>query len=269
VDQPSAVHLTTYPAFDRTQVTLLKKNTAAGVTLTATLSGCTNVISRYIAMGTPDPTISTILSCPELYAYAGNSPGATNYQWHVVDLTKFTETITNTTSSSWSAYIGGGDSWNIGFQYTNACGTSNPAVNYGFVCQGGGGGGHKIVLSPNPSTGVVNVGLDPEPAPTGTSDVTKITGASNIDPIYLGKTSTAAEAQVVTRTAPNAMSSVDKPKIYQVKVVDAQGTVRKIFNYPGGVDRVSVNLSGLISGVYTVQVYDNKTWKSSQVVLTK
>jgi len=54
-----------------------------------------------------------------------------------------------------------------------------------------------------------------------------------------------------------------------VKVMDAQGVVRKTFSYPGGEDKVSVDLGGLTNGIYTVQVFDKKTWKSSQVVLVK
>lgn len=273
IDQPSVAVLRTFPSFDRGQVTLLKKNGTAGVTLRAVLSGCTNNITRYIAFGTPDPTISTTLSCPTLYAYAGNSPGATNYEWHVVDHTTFTETITNSASSSWSASIGGGHSWNIGFQYTNGCGVSNPAVAYNFVCTGGGGGGHKIKLSPNPSSGVVTVGLAPVDAVAPDGGVIKHT-SGDIDPIYLApandKTAASTDVRAAqTRTTVNALAPAERSLIYEVKVVDAQGVVRKDFHYSGGIGNVSVDLSGLINGIYTVQVFDNKTWTSSQVVLKK
>jgi hypothetical protein len=335
IDNAAYAHLATYPNFDRTQVTLLKKGTGGGVTLRATLSGCSNVITRFVAMGTPAPTISTSLSCPTLSATAGNSPGATDYEWHVVDLTTFTETITHSTSPFKSASIGGGHSWNIGFQYTNGCGVSTPAVQYGFVCTGGGGGGHKIRLSPNPSSGILDIGLAPEPDPADVAspvikNVRGITPGYAVAPVPLMGTAVqdAMDVQAATvgkvdqgkvdqekvgqgnvnqgKVGQGTMNQakvdqakidkgkigqgkvnqgkvyqanvnqgtinqgkVNQGKIYQVRVVDGTGQVRKSFSYPGGVEHVTVNLSGLNGGIYTVQVFDDKTWTSSQVVLTK
>jgi hypothetical protein len=60
-----------------------------------------------------------------------------------------------------------------------------------------------------------------------------------------------------------------KGKVYQVRVLDAQGVVRKSFSYPGVSGNISVNLSGLMNGLYTVQIFDNKTWTSSQVLLSR
>ncbi|MES1250172.1 MAG: hypothetical protein ABUL46_05775 [Chitinophaga rupis] len=45
--------------------------------------------------------------------------------------------------------------------------------------------------------------------------------------------------------------------------------VRKTFRYPGGADHVSVDLGGLPGGLYTLQIFDNRAWKSRQVMLTK
>jgi len=40
-------------------------------------------------------------------------------------------------------------------------------------------------------------------------------------------------------------------------------------HYREGVENVSVEFSGLNNGIYIIQVFDNKTWKSSQVVLSE
>src|SRR5882757_485475 len=86
VSNPAGAGLHVYSDFDPREVSLLEKS-GAGITLTATLSGCSNAISKFIVVGTPAPTVSTNLACPNLSATAGNSPGATNYEWHVVDAT--------------------------------------------------------------------------------------------------------------------------------------------------------------------------------------
>jgi hypothetical protein len=163
VNQPSLVHVSLNPSFERTQVTLMRKNASGTVTLTASISGCTNTISKVINI-----------------ALSGDCGGAF------------------------------------------AAAKKNVLVR----------------LSPNPSTGVVDISIAPQ----------------------LNTEST---------TNSSAAPAAAKPMIYQVKVADASGTVRKVFSYAGGVEHVTVNLSGLNGGIYTVQVFDNKSWTSTQMVLAK
>ena len=64
-------------------------------------------------------------------------------------------------------------------------------------------------------------------------------------------------------------SPVEKQKIYLVRVMDASGIVRKEFSFAQGEEKVNVNISDLNSGIYTIQVYNKKTWSSKQVILAK
>ncbi|HVU58166.1 MAG TPA: T9SS type A sorting domain-containing protein [Puia sp.] len=238
IDQSAAV-LRTYPAFDRGQVTLLKKNGAAGLTLTATLSGCTNPITKLIAVGTPTPVITaTINFCPHLDATMSNAPGATSYEWWLTD--ENTDNITDYPGSGISKgfLLTSSDVYDVEGAYTNACGTSAQAYAYGYQCGGSfsAASGSLINVSPNPSRGMVNIGFAKNPASPASSKVAAAAG---------------------------------QRKIYQIRVMDAQGVVRKTFSYSGGVENVSVDLSSLNGGIYTIQVFDNKSWKSGQVLLTK
>jgi len=244
IDVPSAAKLTTYPSFDRTQVTLLKKNTTAAVTLKATLSGCTNVITKYIAMGTPAPGIITDVECPNVLCWPVGDLGATSYNW-----TLYNYTVTGISYGSgyeFDPYIGDGNDYQISLSYTNACGNS-PTVQVGtFHCDPGTStrtGGTTVtgnpgsltpasgsVVWPNPTNGLVSVTLPSATRPDG---------------------------------------STVQPKIYQVKVADAEGRVHKTYSYPAGIDKASVDLSGLSTGVYILQIFDRQRWISRQVVLTK
>ncbi|HVU58167.1 MAG TPA: T9SS type A sorting domain-containing protein [Puia sp.] len=243
IDQPSAAVLRTYPAFDRGQVTLLKKNGQAGVTLYATLSGCWNTISKVIALGTPATSISTDLRCPFVDASAGNAPGSISFAWYLYDNNTGSTSNDPDNTSLYTGFLGSGDSYNVGVSYTNGCGTSNIAWAYGLQCDGGGpigGGGidNGFVVSPNPSSGAVTIDLS----------------SSSVKP--------AIDAKGRTKT-PAGLAGV-----YRVRVVDALGVVRRLISYHGET-KVTLDLSGLAKGVYTVQVFDNKTWHSSKVILVK
>lgn len=251
VDQPTYAHVNTYPAFDRGHVTLLKKNNAGAVTLRATLSGCSNVITKVIAMGTPDPVVTTELMCPYLNANMSNTPGATSYIWQWTDV--FTNVTTNYPGWGFNNQfmLQNGDEYFINASYTNACGTSNVIQLSGWWCDPGGGwdppGGDGLVaLSPNPSTGVVSVGLP---------------GSGAV------RSGVVKSSAVGSGVAGSPARSV--PKIYRVKVLDLRGVLQKEFSYPGGVGRPSLDLSGLSNGIYIVQVYDSKRWVAGKIVVAK
>jgi hypothetical protein len=235
IDQPNQVYLITYPNVDRTKVNLLKKNVSAAVTLTAAISGC-GTLTKYVVLGTPTPYVNYSVYCPNVYAYAAGAPGATNYVWYLQDYTMGVTTTQPLAGASWIVDISTGHTYGIGFTYDNACGTSYEGQAYGLICDPSTGGGPGIpnepvglAMAPNPSRGVVNIG-----------------------------------------TTPKALTTAAvRPKVYQVRVVDALGIVRKVMRYPGGMERISVDLSGLNNGVYIVQVFDNKTWKSNKVILAK
>ncbi|HVU58169.1 MAG TPA: T9SS type A sorting domain-containing protein [Puia sp.] len=244
VDVPSAVSLQTYPNFDKTKVTLLKKNTTAAVTLQASLSGCTNVITKVIAMGAPMPDITSDQECPDIVCWPASAPGATSYLWQLTDVVRVRQTFS--TGSSFSAYIGDGSLYDVGLQYTNACGTSPWYTVGNLYCEPGQSQsirGGTINGSINPIS-IANPGSVVWPNPT-----------SGVMTVMLPVVATA------TQTA--------QPKIYQLRVMDLQGIQQKNFSYPGGVDKASVNITGLAAGIYMIQIFDNQRWVTKRVILTK
>jgi hypothetical protein len=263
VNVPASVRILTHDDFDRGKVTLLKKNTAgASLQLTATMSGCSNVISKYITIGTPNPNISATEVCPDMYVYASNCPGATQFDWHFTDETISYSWVLTNYVPGWNGTFTVGDVYDIGFTYDNICGTSTSADLYGLTCDPGEG----FRMSPNPSNGMVMLDLTPA------SDKPAAVASAAVRPGAV-ESATAGSATAGTATVkPDAKVRVKTPAalsgVYQVRIIDALGAVRKQFTYHGET-KVTLDVSGLAKGIYTVQVFDNKTWRSSKLVLTK
>jgi len=244
VDQPSLAALTTYPDWDPAAAGLLKKNSAGGVTLTATLSGCTNAISKFVTIGTPDAGFIAELTCPILTLNATNMPGATYVTWWVEDASTSVVQTYPGWGGNFQYDIGTGDVYAFEVQYTNACGTSNKSQISGYWCSACGtppcGDDPGLMsVSPNPTSGAVTVKMAPSVA--------------------------GAEAKAVGK----APSATTRPKVFQVQVVDVRGVVQRIFTYPGGAENISLDLHSLNNGVYILRVFDNKTWKSTKVIVAK
>ncbi len=66
---------------------------------------------------------------------------------------------------------------------------------------------------------------------------------------------------------PTNAASVNAKKvmIYQIKVTDQVGNVKKQYKY-SGVSNTVISLQGLINGMYTIQAFDGIKWSSMKVV---
>ncbi len=56
--------------------------------------------------------------------------------------------------------------------------------------------------------------------------------------------------------------------IYQIKVIDQVGNVKKQYKY-SGVSNTVISLKGLTDGMYTIQAFDGTTWSSTKVIKEK
>lgn len=67
---------------------------------------------------------------------------------------------------------------------------------------------------------------------------------------------------------PKGTLSVSKNKvsIFQIKVTDQLGNLKKQYKLAYGTNNVSISLNGLISGIYTILAFDGNTWNSVKVV---
>jgi hypothetical protein len=254
IDQPAAAHLASNPAFDLGHATLQRKDTDAVVVLTATLSGCSNPIRKAISIGSPKATtIHDSLACgnfPNFYAWVDSIPGATNYKWTIVDSTAHVLTFNNGIHYTFDAFLVTGDIYYLSVIPTNACGTGQETVLHSIVCSGGGGLlRNSIVASPNPTPGQVAISLmtTPETSAADGASATRAAGVTNSSQGTLAKSG----------------------KIYEIRVLDKTGVLRKIYSYPGGLTNISIDLSSLPADIYTVQVFDNTTWTARQIILAK
>lgn len=75
-------------------------------------------------------------------------------------------------------------------------------------------------------------------------------------------------------TTDNVTIAVAQPKdgnekkamIYQIKVADQFGIVKKQYKYSAGTRNANISLKGFISGIYTIQAYNGTSWSSVQVI---
>lgn len=54
--------------------------------------------------------------------------------------------------------------------------------------------------------------------------------------------------------------------IYQLKVSDQFGSVKKQYKYSSGTSNTSISLKGFINGTYTIQAFDGISWSSVKVI---
>lgn len=87
---------------------------------------------------------------------------------------------------------------------------------------------HAITATPNPTTGNVTIAV--------------------------------AEQKGVTS------ANEKKAMMYQIKVTDQFGAVKKLYKYSSGTSNSSISLHGLISGTYTIQAFDGTSWSSVKVI---
>ena len=132
---------------------------------------------------------------------------------------------------------------NVRVSATNVCGTSFQSDAYlvqvksTSMC---GGGGPQFVVSPNPSSG----------------NVTVASAAS-------------ASAATSESTALKSTGSPGENKIYEIKVTDVQGAIKKSYKHPLGTTSVNLDLSSLKNGTYFIQTYNNSIWESHQFIMLK
>jgi hypothetical protein len=209
----------------------------AVVTLSATIACPSTVISKQITIY---PLQITITSTPsgscngliQTYLVAASpSNGGTNWLWSVGTLTGGS-TIYIYTPNAYSTYVdvkGGGP---LNLSYTDLCGNPRTSgITVYSTCHA-----PMFIVSPNPATGDITV------------------------------SSNSAQAQVQST---EASAQTTQTKIYQIKVLNQAGTLLKQFSYPSGVASASLHLGSLMNGTYTLQIYDNVSWTSQQLVIMK
>jgi hypothetical protein len=70
----------------------------------------------------------------------------------------------------------------------------------------------------------------------------------------------------ITQSKVTSTPDNKKAMIYQLKVIDEKGILKKQYQYSSGITNTIISMSGLISGVYTIQAFDGTSWNSVQVI---
>ena len=158
-------------------------------------------------------------------------PGATGYNWFW--------------PSTWT-YQGGQNTPNLSLTTSTTSGTVGVRVSN--ACDAGGSPAQKfvqvlttcgssIIVSPNPSSGIVNV-------------------------------STSGSLVQGSKQSPE-MTTTMHEKIYQIQVIDPTGSVKRSYNYSIGISQTSLNLGDLPNGAYILKIFNNFTWGSFEIVILK
>jgi hypothetical protein len=213
------------------------------VTITASYPDCNSSVNLTItindpALCVPPPTPGITIRGIEPLRFGTqmdvtvSTSAPPPYLWFVNGVQVFSASTT-------SATINGGSNCNVTntlkVQVSNSCGSSSATTQYVRPC-----GNTPFAVFPNPAKGTITV--------------------------------TSAGADATTQAA--TLSTNPTPahpianKIYQVKISDKYGALRKAISYPRGESNIQIDLSGLPPGNYILQIYDNSTWNSQQIMIT-
>jgi len=221
------------PSGDGSSATISKLNNGT-VTISVTVySSCGGNFTASLPLIVGAPVITSISS-----SMTGSCNG--NYQDWILTananspVSSWHWTVDNPANSGWIVYspysattlVGVTGGGGITITATNTCGTATNGVTIYSNCHSYG----AITASPNPVNSNVTIAV--------------------------------AETNEPKTTALNTKNML----IYDIKVIDEAGNLKRQYNYPGGVRKTVINLGGLIKGMYTVQAFDGTSWNSVKVI---
>jgi hypothetical protein len=199
------------------------------ITLTATVVGSCTKVTKTISIGLPVATIS--------YGMSGSCNGSTQ-TWSING-----SAVNNITSWQWTKDPSATGSWYI---YS----PSSPST---LVDVSGGGGGLRL-------TNTNSCG-------TSTNGVTIYSNCPRTATLTASPNPTTDNVNIAIADPKDAsLANKKKAMMYQVKVTDQFGTVKKQYKYSSGTSNTNISLRGLISGMYTIQAFDGKSWSSVKVI---
>ncbi len=239
----------------------LSKLSSGNITLKGTLAGaCSNlVIPKPISVGTPiisgsytdqngQHSLQYWTGSPSSYNLACNNYNVqTNISVQNASSVTWTRVSASPSSLSWNQ---SGNNINFYFwqpnqtavykvEATNVCGTTTKTFGFKSInCNGGVGGCEQFTISPNPSNGTLLVVVPNIPAPCDVN------------------LSTTAEQKPMQ----------PKRAITQIYIYDNGGSLKKSLSVKNA-RQANVNLSGLVPGVYFVEVKDGAYTERKKVVL--
>jgi hypothetical protein len=163
-------------------------------------------------------------------------PYATNYAWYAKDESNPNNPfiLKQSENSNTADFPLGNNKGNryytIRVIVTNPCGSIQSIDADGYIyappCSGGGGGA-RIVASPNPANGIMTVQFEKE------------------------------KGQILKDL---------NERIYELQVIDKLGIIHKQYKFTGGVKKTNINISNLHPDIYFLRVFDGTNWTSIQII---
>jgi pimeloyl-ACP methyl ester carboxylesterase len=194
--------------------------------------GANMLITRQISAGPPTVNIS--------YLQNGTCSSAGYQTWSLNatspnTITSWQWTVDNPSSGSWyinspnspSTMVDVSGGGGISVTATSSCGTTRTGVTIYSNCLRIA----AITAFPNPTTDNVTIA---------------VAGLKNI--------------------ADGKFSNTKKAMMYEIKIIDPLGTIKKLYKYASGTSNTNISLKGFISGIYTVQAFDGTKWSSVKVI---
>jgi len=225
-------------------------------TLTASLTApdgnAYQVNSQAIQVGNPPITITSSRTVGEAFLATATQVSGATYTWYLDGSEEIGQT-----GHTCTAVVDCGVRNMIYAVATTACGTSQtPQVLILVNC--GGGGQQSAARDTLVGKSAVNP-LITSPQSPGDLKTNQSTSVFILSP---------NPTQGIVRIS-NSKQAYNQRKIYNVRVIDFQGKIRRSVEYAGGIDELSVNLSTLENGAYTIQVFDGRNWNSQHILLLR
>jgi len=222
------------PSSNGSQATVTRSGTGqtGPLTLSAAVSnascGSVTINSSTIQVGVPTINIS--------YSQNGTCSSAGYQTWSLNAsspdaITSWQWTIDNPSSGSW---------------YINSPNSPSTMVDVS------GGGGISVTAASSCGTGKNGV--------TIYSNCPHITVTATPNPTTNNITIAVADKKET------ASFNKKKAMMYQIKVTDQLGNVKKQYKYSSGTANTTISLGGLVSGLYTIQAFDGTSWSSTKVI---
>jgi len=192
--------------------------------------GANMLITRQILAGPPvvNITYSPNGSCNGSYQTWSLNASSPN------TVTSWQWTVDNPSSGSWyinspsspSTMVDVSGGGGISVTATSSCGSTKTGVTIYSNCPH-----FAITATPNPTTDNVTIA---------------IAGLKNV--------------------ADGKFSKTQKAMMYEIRIIDPLGTIKKQYRHASGTSNTSISLKGFISGLYTIQAFDGRKWSSVKVI---
>ncbi|MGE7778254.1 T9SS type A sorting domain-containing protein [Chitinophaga sp. NPDC101104] len=214
--------------------------------------GISRQLTATIVVGSPSPVFTSVSVDRSGKIIANTAPmtGVNSYNWYLDGA--FVKSTT-TGSTTMPSGVPCGSEVLLSVEAVDICGTSLPSSR-DLITQSCLG---AFTVSPNPAKSIVSVQVDSEEEVRINERLIKIAAA------------TAARQTAVVQQRQSMVKEPYIEQILEVKITDIQGKTMQHIRYGAESRSVQIDVSGLASGNYLIQIYNGRIWTSKSIVIVK